>query len=382
MRRRIEMMIDTRHSHTTRMARPAKWLLTVVAALAAAVLAATPLVRVASAEDENRERQERPAARTDGERPRNEEKFPDAEHVRAQIKAAEKERESLRDKLSSIRRKIWQSDALTDLSQTAAQAEQAARDARQKNPRIIEAQKTVRAAVEALRQAQQDALKANPEAAALLRKLEEEENARADMSFQLALAEVKLRHKDSPIGRILAKDAELTKLYKAMFRGEPREAHEKARKAYEEARRAAVATIPEGKTLLKEIDLLKGATAEITEARQAIRTKLQRLRDKVGPDQESEALSAARERLRAANRALQTANDTPALKVAVAARNKARQALQEKVDDLLAKDENAAAISTTIDELKKKISALRGKAYPRPRPGPEGPRRPVPVPEV
>ena len=87
LRRRIEMMIDTRQSHDTRMARPARWLLTAGAALAALVLAAAPLVRVAGAED--RKEGEKPVVKKQKEGQRREETFPAAERIVCKVTAVD-----------------------------------------------------------------------------------------------------------------------------------------------------------------------------------------------------------------------------------------------------------------------------------------------------
>ena len=302
----------------------------------------------------------------------------DATDVRARISAAHKERRALYYKLSTIRRKVERSEALTDLRQAAAEAEKAAREAEQKSPAVVEARKAERAAHEAMYKAQEDALKANPETAALAGELADLEEARATLSFRVALAELKLTHKDSPIGRALAKDKTLADLRRATEGVRDRTERLKAWKAYEDARRAAAQKIPEAKALVEEIEAARNAMGEAAKASMATRMKLSRLRGSLGRESNTPALTAARERFRVAYKAIQAARDTPALKATTEAHNKARRALYEKTKELVAKDEDGAAMSARMEELDKIIRDLQ----PKPRPRRQPKRRPDPEPEA
>ena len=304
----------------------------------------------------------------------------DAKDVRARIDAANKERRLLFYKLSAIRRKVERSEAVADLRRAADEADKAAREAEAKNPAIVEARKAERAAMEAMRKALDDALKANPETAALMRELAELEESRATLSFRVAMADLKLTHRDSPVSRALDKDKTLAELRRAAERVRDRAKRTEALKAHKDARSAAMKTIPEAMALIEEIEAAKEGIAEAVKAADAARTKLLRLRGSLGRDRENKALEAARERLRDANKAVHDTYDTPALKAAAEARSTAHRALYEKVKELVAKDPDGAAMSARMEELEKKIRDLHGKNRPRPNPGRR--RKPEPEPEA
>jgi len=292
----------------------------------------------------------------------------DADALKAKYAAAYKERRKLQYDLSAIRRRIEQSEAGLALRKTADAADKAARDAEQNNPGIVAAMKAEREAYEAMQKAREDDLKANPETAALVRKIEEAEDSRAAMTYTLALADLKLRHRDSPINRALAEDPELRALERAISsKSRDRQAYAKARKAYEDARNAALAVMPEGKALLKEIAEAKAVLAEVTETGQAARKKLMELRYKRGRGPESKAVTEANARYRAAGEARRAAYNTPELKALADARREARKTLYDGINALVAKDPEGAALTAKIAEIEKTIRELQSQRDSHPR---------------
>jgi len=300
----------------------------------------------------------------------------DAVTAQARIAAAMRERRELQRQYADIRRRIERSDALNDLRRAAAEASKAVAAAEKDNAGIAEAREAERAAAAAVRKAEQASLAANPDAAALLRRREELEDSRAASSLQAAVAQLKLTHKDSPVSRTLAKDEKLAALRRRAYGMRDRDAQTEARKAYNDARQAAMAKMPQAKVLLDDIETAKAAMAEADKAAREVGLKLLQLRREIGRDKESAALAAARERLRAANRAVQDAYNTPALKALIEARDKAHRALYQKVRELVAADKDAAAVSAKLREIEKRIRDLADKA--RPKRSPKRRRRPEP----
>ena len=291
----------------------------------------------------------------------------DADALKAKYTAAYKERRKIQYELSTIRRRVEKSEAAKALRKAADAADKAARDAEATNPGILAAMKAERAAYDAMQKAREDDLKANPETAALVRKIEEAEDSRAAMSYTLVLADVKLRHKDSPINRALAENEELAALQRAMSRGwRDRGDYEKARKAYEDARNAALAVMPEGKALLKEIAEAKAVLAEVTETGKAARKELTELRYKRGRAPESKAVTEASARYRAAGEARRAAYNTPELKALADARREARKAHYDGINALVAKDPEGAVLVAKMAEIEKTIRELQSQRSSRP----------------
>lgn len=290
--------------------------------------------------------------------------------INAQIQAAMKERRELQMSYYRLRSGIERGGEIAELRKAANDAEAAARKAEKDDPDVMAARKAETDAYAALREAQEAALKANPEAAALMRKAEELESKRAALSFRAAVAELKLTHRDSPVVRALAKDPKFAKIQRPSYRIRDREARAEAYKAYEAARAAALAEMPEAKAIIEEIKAAKAELAEIDKAIGAARMKLMTLRSTLGQNRDNKALAEAGARSRAAQKAVYDAYKSPALKAAGEARDAARRALSKRLDELVAADKEGSALAAKIAALEKEIRALQAKIGRGPRRGP------------
>lgn len=285
----------------------------------------------------------------------------DAEAARARINAAIKEQRTLRSKLYRIQNDIERSSAVADLRRAVTEASKAAYEAEKTSDAVVAARKAERAAYDALNKARQESLEADPEAAAVLREIEDLDSKRAALSLKAALAEVKLKHRDSPISRALAKDPKLAELHRATYKTRDYAARREATNAYKEARLAAEAEMPEAKALAAEIDSYKEQVAALAKETSAARLKLMNLQRALDRGGRNKAVTDANARLRAAGKAVRDAYDSPALKAAAATRDKARASLNEKVKQLLAGDEQGAVILDKMEALEKKIRQLQPK---------------------
>jgi len=306
--------------------------------------------------------------------------------INAQIDAAMKERRELQMNYYRLRSKVERSGEIAALRKAANDADAAARKIEKDDPAVMAARKAEADAHAAMRKAQDDALKANPEAKALMAEAKEFEDKRAALSFGVALAELKLTHRDSPVTRALAKDPKFAKVQRPSYRIQDRAARAEAYKAYEAARAAALAEMPEAKALVEEIETAKAKMAEIDKAAGAVRMKLMTVRSSLARDRDNKALIEASARSRAAQKAVYEAYKSPALKAAGEARDAARRALSTRLDELVAEDEEGKGLAAKIDVLDREIRALQAKVGRAPRRGStrrstRGSRRPIKKPE-
>jgi len=276
--------------------------------------------------------------------------------IKAQIHALRKEQSAAERERTGIRRKIEKSEAIMRLRGMLDKADKAYQ--KKKNETVGAAQKAERAAAEAFKALVRAKTAAAGEGAALLKKIADLDAKRASLSMQAAMADLKLRHRDSQFNRALAADEALAKLKQA-YRRADRDARDQARKAYEEAKEAAFVKA-EGKALTDEIQTARKAKEQASKAIHAARSEFDKLRRSIekGTDKE---ITAARAKWDAARKAAGKAYHDDELKATREVRNKARQAVPKGVEQLLAKDKAAIAASAKITKLRSQIRELHAK---------------------
>jgi len=176
-----------------------------------------------------------------------------AEAIEAKIKILKAQEDKDEAQLDEIRSKIAKSPALADLRKAAADADKTYQEKKISDPGIIAAKKASSAASSDLKAAVLKKVKTSDDGAAILKQIGDLEEKQADLSVQAAIAELKLKHKDSRVARALAADGvlkELYGIYLSAAKGAPRD---EARKNYYKLKQASLDKLPEAKELAAEI---------------------------------------------------------------------------------------------------------------------------------
>jgi len=286
----------------------------------------------------------------------------EARAIKRQTDAIMEERKGLYRKLYDIQRTIQGSDALADLRNAVTDAGNAAREAEKANPQVIAARQDQLDASHALRKARDEGLRANPDARAILRHIEELDDARAAWGLKGAIADLKLTHRDSPVGSALAQDTKLAEQRRAVYTIRDYAARKEATKAYAAARAAAAAELPGGKALIDEVAACREQVTAHEKAIRDAKSKLLALQRTLDRGEPTKAVAAAYARLRAASEAIREAQQAPAIAAANAARLEASRALQGRTKQLLAESPQAAALQARIQELETASRDLRRRA--------------------
>jgi len=363
LKRRVEMMIDTNRPHNSRVAGRVRWLFVCMALALASTLALTPLVGVAAPADVAGAAEpavDAPAAAEPAE--------PSIDVAlvrnRAQEAAARKERDEVRRKLYTVRYKIEKSEALTALREAASEASEAYEKTKATDPEYAAAKKAEQDADDVLDALVLAKIKASPDGAALIQKMNDLEQERASLSMVYAIAEVKLTHRDSPVNRALDKDKALAKLYKEYQGSLYGPIRDKNRSAYKAARKAALAGIPQAAALMEEMASAKKGMQAAQKARDEAQRELRKMqseieRNREDPDPE---LQAARKAEEDTDDALDKAYNNQALQAVRDARDKTRSAYSAKLKELMAADPEASALQTRYNEIDKEIDRLEDEA--------------------
>lgn len=285
--------------------------------------------------------------------------------VKTRMESAEKDRRELQRQLYDLQRTIERGNSVAYLRKMAEQARETAEKAEKVCAELAAARLLERAAYEDLKKARRESFEADPDTIALKREIEELDDRRAALSLKTALAELALRHRDSPVNRALVNDPELDRLRKAMYEIRDRKARQAASKAYAEAHKTAEAKLPEAVARRKQIDDCRRETAEIQRASRAAGSRLRDLQRVHERETRSEAVYAADARCRAAQEAVREAQKSLLIRSAKADYDEARRALSERVRQLLADHEQGAILAKKIRALEGEIRRLKSKSRQR-----------------
>lgn len=286
---------------------------------------------------------------------------PDADALKKEAQDLREKDKALRAKLEEIRTKVFASPDLAKLREAEAAADKAYDEKRKSDPASAAATKAYNDAQAAYTKLSQDKVAASAEAKGVLADLAGMGDKLAAFEFEDAQARLELDHPSSPISVALGKDPELAKLRAAAFDAADKDARDKARKAYEDARKAKKEAVPEAKKILERIEAAKKGRADLRTNETEARKALGEVRRKIEGGEDAD-LKAARERIAAAAKAVQEAMNSDAVKAARKARDDARDAVMAKAKELLGANAEAAALAkdrealrTKIDELDKKL---------------------------
>lgn len=276
--------------------------------------------------------------------------------IKTQINALRTEQRAAEHERTNIRRKIEKSDDIMKLRAMLDKADKAYQ--KKKNETVGAAQKAERAAVEAFKALVRTKTAAEAQGAALLKKIADLDAKRASLTMQAAMADLKLRHKDSQFNRALSADEALAKLKEA-YRRADKDTRDQAGKAYEKAKEEAFVKAG-GKALTDEIQTARKAKDQASKAIHAAQSEFDKLRRGIekGTDKE---ITAARAKRDAAGEAIGKAYHDDELKAMREARDKARKAVPKGVEQLLAKDKAFTAASAKITKLRSTIHELYAK---------------------
>ena len=366
LKRRVEMMIDKKRSHNSKVAGRLRCLLGCMALVLAWSLAATPLVGVSPAEAAE------PAAALAAAAPVVVVAPPEPAgesalavaiaRNRAQITAVRKDRDEAREKLYAARHRFEKVEAVVALRRAAAEASAAYEKIKDTDPDLKaagEAEDALNKALDAMVQAK---VKASGEGAALVQKAADLEEERAALSLVHAIATVKLTHRDSPVTRALDKDEKLAALHNVYRRAEQGPVRDEARAAYYAARKAALARMPEAQALTAEMDAAKkGMDAAYKAAYEAAR-ELRKMQDRIKYNREDAEVAAAYKKLTEARKAVEKASTAAGIQAARDARTETYKACSAKIKELMAADPEASALTAKYNRLDKELDDLEDEA--------------------
>ena len=299
---------------------------------------------------------------------------PDVEALRKQADDLRQQDRALRDKLRAVETRIRKAPELVELRKAADAAEKAYLDKRKADPALTAALAADREARAALSKVVDEKLAASDQAQALRKQLADADDADAQLDFRQALANLELTHRSSPISRALSKDPEYAKLRKESYdaynaarratdketREQANQVYERARKAYTDARKAKLATMPEARRVLAELENIKKEAAQLRKDQSETNDQLRDLRRAIERADDPD-VKAARDRLAATAKAVRDATRTEALAAAMKLSYDARRAYSAKLRALLAADAEAAPLVEQQADLAKQSRELQSK---------------------
>jgi len=278
--------------------------------------------------------------------------------VRCEI--IDKELQELEARMYAARKKIEKTEVIVDLRKEAAEAEQAYQNGKTADPAVVAAKEESRAADKEYDALLLKKVKSSPAGAALLKKKVALDNKRAACGLQLALAEIKLTHEDSPIMRALEADPIIAQ-YKRAYNVAEGDARVEAKADYQKLRKATLDDMPAAQALIAEIKTAKAGEAAAEKALDAVDDKLDDLRDKVKKSDDPE-LAAARARYAAAQAAYQKAYYGGTMQALRDNREKTRAAVYAGIKEAIANDPILAALSRRIHQLESQYKQLAGRS--------------------
>ena len=271
-----------------------------------------------------------------------------------------RKRGQLLSQSGKARIRILKSKELSDLQKTIDEADKAYNE--ESTKRTTTAKEAEAKAKEAMEQLQAERIAADPELTKAKQTTQELPGQKADAEYRLALANFKLTHPQSPYRRALAQDENISKLRREMYKS-PR-----ARKTYEDARRAKVEAVPGGKEVLDEAGQ---ARAELDRINKELRDAQFKL-SKAMRDSKDKELREAQNNYNAARRATYLVHGSKEMKTLGKARTDARNALQKKREELLNTDKELLDLQQQMKDVDQQIADLRAKRRAGNETKPEG----------
>jgi hypothetical protein len=283
------------------------------------------------------------------------------EAIDAKIKLLKKQRDEIKAKIYDVRKKITQSDAVADLRKAAADASKTYEHKKDNDPAIIAAKKADSDASAALKAIVLAKVKSSLAGAAILKEIATLEEKAAELSLTAAVAELKMKHKDSPISRALAKDPMIMEFYATYQAAEKGEFRDKAKVDYYKLRQVTMEKMPQAKLLIDEIAAAEKGIDDTETAIETAEDKLDKLYD-AAADSDDQDITVAKAKRETAQKAYQQAYYGGAMQEARDARSATLKALSAKVKMLAADDTAGAALQIQSDALDKEYYALKEKA--------------------
>ena len=279
--------------------------------------------------------------------------------AKARLPILYKELAEYEARMYAARKKIEKNEAIVELRKVAAEAENAYQKGKTSDPAVVAAKEAARDADRELDELLLKKVKGSPAGVALLAEKVALDNKRAAFGLQIALAEVKLTHDDSPIVRALAADPILAQFHRAYSAADGK-ARVEAKADYIKLRKATLEDMPAAQALIAEIKTAKAGAAAAEKALDAIDDKLEKLHSAAEKSDDAE-LVAARAKETAADAAYKKAYYGGTMQALRDNREKTRAAVYVGIKEVIAEDPILTALSNKIHQLGSEIKKLGGK---------------------
>ncbi len=330
----------------------------------------------------------------------------------AELGDARERADELRGKLYHLRREQWRTKPVEPLYVKANMLYHTLGAKRREAPAVVGAREKLERDQKKLRRVLTEDLTGLPAAEKLLEQAREINSRKRDLAYRKAIALYKLRNRRSPIRAKAEADPQLTEVEKALdkalaeMRENPTTAAAKARADLEAARKSLDDALAAHKDLAKarnaerkarralrraegadeRQEALKKLRGELRESRverldeeagdlAAQRRKLRRQRQDLREELDqarrdvrqarqkiargdAKQIVAARAELKDARKALKKAEQSGALEAKAAKIRAAREAFNQELDKLIARDPQVATLNKKIDEVDKKIDKI------------------------
>ncbi|MDP6635635.1 MAG: hypothetical protein QGG42_12095 [Phycisphaerae bacterium] len=286
-------------------------------------------------------------------------KTADAAANKAKIAALQKELSAAEAKMYAAFRKIEKNEAIVDLRKAALAADRAYQRAKESDPVVLAAKAAVRETDRVTDELVMKKVKASPAGAALVKEKIALDNKRAAFGLQIALAEVKLTHDDSPIVRAVNADP-IVAQYKRVYYAASGTSRDTARADYYKLKKATLEDMPAAQALLAEIKTAKADEDAAEEAMDAVDKKISKLRYAAAKSDDPE-LVAARAKETAAREAYEKAYYGGNMKILRDKREQTRDAVRTGIKEIIAGDPDLSALSEKITQLGAEIKKLGGR---------------------
>lgn len=264
-----------------------------------------------------------------------------------------RKRGSLHTALFKARQRVLKSKELAEMQKKIDEANKAYTVEGDKLQKAAKAEEEK--AMESLEQVKAKRVSASPELTKAQQEAVKLEKQKADAEYRMALAQFKLTHPTSPYRKAIAKNENIDKLRREMYR------NKEARKAYNEAVAKAMKTVPGGEEVLSDLAKAKEEIATINKALSGAKLKLYR----AFRSRDDKELRAAQDKYNAARRDAMMVNTRKEMRELGKARMTARDALWKKREELLKTDKEMVDLQKQIKEVDEQIKELRAKSAPK-----------------
>ena len=249
-----------------------------------------------------------------------------------------------------LRRKLEQSKEFQALRDKSKEADAAMRKASAKR---LAANKDKMAKIEAeYRKVINKKIADSKEIPALQKEIDEFVAKKTKFSYAIAVADLKLRHRDSPIAQAVAKDPRLAVLKQGMDRG-----NFAARSAYLRSYKKVFDDHPAVKKLRAELEQMRQDYKGMDKSLRTMQTKLSAMTRRIEFSKDKE-IQDARKTYTKARAALFRGGQTKQYLALVKAATQARTAMIKGTRELIANNQELAQLKAQQEDLMKQIRAL------------------------